>query len=126
VQGSGLLVIVLVAYVYARTVSGSDEAARALAFSVLVVSNLALIQANRRWARQASERPRWNAAFGWIAVITSGLLATILAIPAVGGLFAFVAPMPNLLAVGAGLCLLAFGWFEAVKWLDAHSTRQHA
>jgi Ca2+-transporting ATPase len=125
VQGSGLLVIVLVAYVYARTVSASDESARALAFSVLVVSNLALIQANRRWARQAGERLRWNAAFGWIAVITCGLLAAILAIPAAGGLFAFAAPTPNLLAVGAGLCLLAFGWFETVKWLDAHTTRPH-
>ena len=126
VQGSGLLVIVLVAYVYARSVSGSDESARALAFSVLVLSNLALIQANRRWARQAGEGLRWNAAFGWIAVITCGLLVAILAIPAVGGLFAFAAPTPNLLAVGAGLCLLAFGWFEAVKWLDAHTTRPHA
>ena len=117
--------IVLIAYVHARSVSGSDESARALAFSVLVLSNLALIQANRRWARQAGERLRWNAAFGWIAVITCGLLVAILAIPAVGGLFAFAAPTPNLLAVGAGLCLLAFGWFEAVKWLDAHTTRPH-
>jgi Ca2+-transporting ATPase len=125
VQGSGLLVIVLVAYVYARSVSGSDESARALAFSVLVVSNLALIQANRRWAPQAGEGQRWNAAFGWIAVITCGLLAAILAIPAIGGLFAFATPTPHLLAVGAGLCLLAFGWFEAVKWLDAHTTRPH-
>ena len=99
--------------------------ARALAFTVLVLSNLALIHANRDWAR-AGERLRWNAAFGWIAVSTCGLLGAILAIPAVSGLFAFVAPTPNLLAVGAGLCLLAFGWFEAVKWLDARTTRPHA
>ena len=126
VQGSGLLVIVLIAYVYARSVSGSDESARALAFSVLVLSNLALIQANRRWARQAGEGLRWNVAFGWIAVITCALLAAILAIPAVGGLFAFATPTPHLLVVGAGLGLLALGWFEAVKWFDARRTRPHA
>lgn len=106
--------------------SGSDESARALAFSVLVLSNLALIQANRRWARQAGEGLRWNAAFGWIAVITCALLVAILAIPAVGNLFAFAAPTPQLLAVGAGLGLIALGWFEAVKWFDARGTRPHA
>jgi Ca2+-transporting ATPase len=126
VQGSGLLVIVLIAYVHARSVSGSDESARALAFSVLVLSNLALIQANRRWVRQAGEGLRWNAAFGWIAAVTCALLVAILAIPAVGGLFAFATPTPQLLVVGAGLGLLALGWFEAVKWFDARRMRPPA
>ncbi|MGE0314968.1 MAG: cation-translocating P-type ATPase [Lautropia sp.] len=126
VQGCGLLLIVLAAYLYARSVSGSDESARALAFAVLVVSNLALIHANRRWARHAGEGRRWNAAFGWIAVITGAMLATILAVPGIGAIFAFETPTPHLLAVGVSLGLLALGWFQAVKWLDPGRHRPQA
>jgi Ca2+-transporting ATPase len=117
VQGCGLFGIVLVAYLVGRSASGSDETARALAFSVLVVSNLALIHVNRTWTpRRDSTRP-WNAAFGWIASAACVLLALVLWVPAISGLFLFATPSTSLLLTGAALCLGALAWFEAAKWL---------
>lgn len=121
VQGMGLFGIVLVAYHQARSISGSDETARALAFSVLVVSNLALIHVNRTWASAGAAPRPWNPAFGWICVATCVLLAVVLLVPAVGGLFAFVTPSPTLLLTGAGLCVGSLIWFQAVKRLGAGS-----
>jgi len=117
IQGSGLLAIVLAAYWLARDGSGSDEVARALTFTVLVLSNLALIQVNRSWATSGRLPRARNAAFWWIASVTVVLLATVLWVPAIAGLFAFKAPSATMLAIGTGLCLIAFAWFEAAKRL---------
>ncbi len=119
IQGTGLFGIVLVAYLQARSVSGSDETARALAFSVLVVSNIALIHVNRTWARASVASRAWNPAFGWISVATCLLLAVVLLVPSIGRLFAFVTPSPDLMLTGAGLCVGSLIWFQAVKWLGA-------
>jgi Ca2+-transporting ATPase len=116
VQGTGLFAIVLLAYLHARSVSGSDEAARALAFAVLVVGSLALIQVNRTWVRQSAKGRPWNATFGWIAMATCVLLAVVLLVPAVRSLFAFATPSPALMLTATGLCFGAFAWFEATKW----------
>jgi Ca2+-transporting ATPase len=116
VQGTGLFAVVLLAYLHARSASGSDEAARALAFVVLVVGSLALIQVNRTWVRPSAKGRPWNAAFAWIAMATCVLLAVVLLVPAVSSLFAFATPSPALMMMGTGLCLGAFAWFEATKW----------
>jgi P-type Ca2+ transporter type 2C len=116
-QGTGLLVMLLAVYALTRSPANSDQVARALTFSVLVVSNLGLIFANRFWHQMALPgRGPSNAAFRWIAIAALALLASVLGIPAVSRLFAFETPtVPLLLAglVAAGLGLL---WFEAVKW----------
>lgn len=116
-QGAGLLVVLLAVYALTRSHAKSDEVARAVTFSVLVVSNLGLIFANRFWRQVALPgRGSANSAFRWIAIAALVLLACVLGIPAVSRLFAFEIPtMPLLLAglVAAGVCLL---WFEAVKW----------
>jgi Ca2+-transporting ATPase len=123
VQGCGLFGIVLVAYVVARSASDSDEMARALAFAVLVVSNLVLIHVNRTWAgRRDSTRP-WNAAFGWIASATCVLLVLVLWVPDISGLFLFTRPSTPLLMVGSVLCVSALAWFEAAKWLVGRRAR---
>jgi len=122
-QGAGLFGLVLLAYLQARSASASDEVARALAFSVLVVSNLALIHVNRTWSPRRGARRPWNLAFGWIATATGLLLAVVLMVPVVSSLFAFVTPGPMLLLTGAGLCLGSLVWFEAVKRFSAASGR---
>ncbi len=117
IQGCGLLGIVLVAYVFARSASGSDETARALAFAVLVVSNLALIHVNRRWGAGRDPKRPWNLAFVWIAVATCAVLALVLRVPAIAGLFRFATPSATLVLAGTALCLVALAWFELAKGL---------
>ncbi|MBY0236281.1 MAG: cation transporting ATPase C-terminal domain-containing protein, partial [Burkholderiaceae bacterium] len=117
-----------------RDFSGSDEVARALTFSVLVLSNLGLIYANRSWNRPAllvggtgapevpgapGASPKFgglNPTFLWMALATLSLLAIVLAVPAVRALFSFAQPSPQLLLAGCGAALLSLVWFEAVKW----------
>lgn len=123
VQGCGLLGIVLVAYVIARSASGSDETARALAFSVLVVSNLALIHVNRSWTVGLDPKRPWNVAYVWIALATCAVLALVLAVPAIAGMFRFATPSATLLLSGAGLCLVALAWFESSKRLVGRHPR---
>jgi Ca2+-transporting ATPase len=115
-QGIGLLLLLLATHVAALSSSGSDDMARALTFSVLVLSNLALIHVNRFWSRAALRRggPA-NAAFVWISLATLVLLALVLGVPAISRLFAFVTPTLPMLAGGLGVVLLALLWFEAVK-----------
>ena len=103
--------------------AGSDETARALTFTVLVVSNLALIYVNRTWTRHHDSSRPWNAAFGWIASATCVLLVLVLWVPAVGGLFLFTTPSASLLLIGMALCLGALAWFEATKWLVGQRAR---
>ena len=116
-QGSGLFGIAFVAYLIARSASGSDETARALAFTVLVVSSLALIHVNRAWIRRSDTSISWNAAFGWIAAATCVLLTLVLTVPVISGVFQFTAPSASLLLIGAVLCLGALAWFELTRWL---------
>ena len=116
-QGCGLFGIVLMAYLLARSASGSDETARALAFTVLVVSNLVLIHVNRTWTTRSDSARTWNAAFGWIVLGTSVLLALVLGVPAISDLFLFATPSTALLLSGAAFCLGALVWFESTKRL---------
>lgn len=99
-------------YAGARALSHSDDMARALVFTVLVLANLGLIYANRSWTRpswcQGAARNRY---FGWITAATVLLLACVLSIPAVGRLFAFEQPTPGMLLACVGLALGGLLWF---------------
>nr|WP_316640072.1 cation-translocating P-type ATPase [uncultured Roseateles sp.] len=113
-QGLGLLVLLMAVYAGMHHSGHPDAMARALSFTVLVLSNLALIMANRSWSRLS--RMGSNRAFVWIAAATLGLLAAVLGLPGLSELFAFERPpLPLLLPIGLGLPLLAWAWFEAVK-----------
>jgi Ca2+-transporting ATPase len=116
--------MLLVVYAGVRHASASDDMARALMFTVLVLANLGLIHANRSW-RHGTWRGGGavNATFRWIAVATLAMLALVLGIPQVSALFAFAAPTPAMLLAGAGIAVLALLWFEGVKWMLA---RRHA
>ena len=116
-QGIGLLALLLGVFSLAREFSTSDDVARAMTFMVLVLANLGLIYANRFWKRPALLAVGGsNRAFTWIALATVALLAVILGVPVVTGLFSFAAPSPTLLLAGAGAALMSLAWFEAVKW----------
>ncbi|HPW27910.1 MAG TPA: cation-translocating P-type ATPase [Rhodoferax sp.] len=123
-QGLGLLGILLLVFGMTRDATGSDPAARAMVFLVLVLSNLALIHVNRSWARSPLSGPRVaNHAFVWISFFTILLLSVVLTVPGVGQLFAF--ELPSLLLLMGGLVAVVAGllWFEAVKWLSDRKRR---
>jgi Ca2+-transporting ATPase len=115
-QGGGLLVMLLAVYAGTRAFAGSDEMARALTFTVLVLANLALIYVNRSWAEASWRAAGVSRSFEWISLATIVLLGCVLGIPAVSSLFAFAQPTPALLLAGAGVAASSLLWFEAVKW----------
>ena len=116
-QGSGLLAVLLGVYAGTRAMAKSDDMARAMVFTVLVLANLGLIYANRSWTRPSWRRgAARNRYFGWITAATVLLLACVLGFPPVSRLFAFEQPTPEMLPAAIGLALVALLWFECVKW----------
>jgi Ca2+-transporting ATPase len=114
-QGLSVLFACLAIFVLARSGHGPD-AARALTFSALVVSLLAIILMNRSWTRSTiamlGER---NAALWWVVAGGAGFLAVVLLVAPVRALFSF-APLHAQdvgLSLAAGLACLA--WFEMLK-----------
>jgi Ca2+-transporting ATPase len=124
-QGIGLLALLCGVYVWSRRAAHADDVARALTFTVLVLSNIGLIYVNRSW-----DAPPWQAGrapnryFDWMAAATVVLLAAVLAIPDVARLFAFALPPARMLAVAGACSVLATLWFEGVKAiLRTHDAR---
>ena len=122
-QGLGVLAVVLAGYAWSTSWL-SEPAARAFAFSTLVVGNVALIFSNRTgsatlWASlRVPNRTLWS-----VTGITLGLLALTLYLPWLSKLF-FFAPlsMPDLLTAAA-LGLLSALWFETIKLARRWSNR---
>ena len=114
-QGAGLLTAVLAAYHLAGLCSTAADAGRTVAFAVLVLGNLALIQVNRVGRSGGRTSGARNPAFGWIMVGTLALLAVSLGVPAVAALFRFAAPSWPLAGLTAALTLASWGWFALVQ-----------
>ena len=124
-QGLGLLGILVGVYAVSRSWTQSDDVARAMAFMVLVLSNLGLIYINRAWGRTTWRgRGPANSAFAWVSGLTVLLLACVLGIPAVRELFTFALPPYGLVLAGLGMAGAAVVWFEAVKWMSFGAARQ--
>ena len=114
-QGASALVILLGVFALAfRAGDGTD--ARALAFTALLVSNLAMILTNRSWNRTIPELLRIpNPAFWWVSLGAVLFLAAILMLPPLRHLFRF-APQHGddlVLALVAGVTSIL--WFEVLK-----------
>ena len=119
-QGVGLLVAVLAAHQLASAWSPSEDMGRTVAFSVLVLGNLGLIQANRTWSRADSGSRDANPAFRWMVAGTLCLLGVALGVPAVAELFRFAQPTLPLLGLSGALAIGAWGWFA---WVGARQAR---
>lgn len=115
-QGVGVLLVVLAAYAWGIGAL-TEAAARAFAFTTLVMGNLALIFSNRShssslWATlRVPNRTLWL-----VTGVTLGVLGLVLYLPWLTRLFLF-APLtiPDLLTAIA-LGLLSVLWFEAIKF----------
>lgn len=119
-QGLTALAACVAVYLVARPIRG-DDAARALTFAALVVSFVAVILANRSWARSmlGSLKQR-NVALWWVLGGTSGFLALVLFWPVAQKLFHF-APTHGLdlvMACSAGFSSIL--WFEVFKAVRRH------
>lgn len=114
-QGLGVLLVVLGAYAWGSTWL-AEPAARAFAFTTLVMGNLALIFSNR-----SSSASLWaslwvpNRALWMVAGLTTGLLALALYQPWVAGLFLFTPLSARDVFTAAALGLSSVIWFEAIK-----------
>ena len=115
-QGTGVLIVVLLAYGWANGRIPEAEA-RAFAFATLVTGNLALILSNRStagalWTTLLTP----NATLWWVIAGALTLAATALYLPWAVEVLRF-APLPaRELAAAVGLGLVSVLWFEAVKW----------
>ncbi|MEI6149252.1 MAG: cation-translocating P-type ATPase [bacterium] len=119
-QGVSVLVVCLGVFLFARA-GHSDDAARALTFTTLVVAFVVIILVNRSWTRSAWAMLRVpNAAMRWVVLGACALLAAVLVVPSAQRLFHFAPlhPMDLLLSIVAGLvCVL---WFEFLKLVRRH------
>jgi Ca2+-transporting ATPase len=118
-QGLGALAVVLVATVWGAA-QLNEGGMRALAFAVLVFTNLALIFSNRSrvgslWASLwVPNRTLW-----WVVAAALSLLGLVLYVPWLAGLFLFE-PLPLVwLAAAAGLGLTSVLWFELIKTIKS-------
>lgn len=114
-QGAGLLAAVLAGYQAASLFSSAADAGRTVAFGVLVLGNLALIQVNRVGQAAGIRRAGRNPAFGWIVGGALTLLTVSVTVPAVASLFRFAAPTCPLLGLTVAFALGAWAWCAAVQ-----------
>ena len=115
-QGVTLLFASLGVLGYALHAGAAEGAARAMAFSTLVLGNLGLILVNRSWRHTlpALLRTR-NPALWWVAGVAALFLAIAITVPPVQAIFHF-SPIAG---DQAALCLVAGMasalWFELLK-----------
>ncbi len=117
-QGLGILVACLLVFQLTRHSQHSDEAARALTFTTLVISILGTIMVNRSWSKSIFETMRTpNRVTGWVTIGTLLFLAIVLFVPVAMDIFHFkpVHGVDLVYSVMAGL--LAVMVFEVYKWV---------
>jgi Ca2+-transporting ATPase len=118
-QGASVLLIVLAVFMVARHRGLDEQQARALAFTTLIVANLALILSNRSWSRTILGTLRSaNAALWWVLGGAVFFMGLVLYVPFLRNLFGF----GMLHATDLGICLIAgvfsIMWFEVFKLLS--------
>lgn len=116
-QGCGLLVAVAAVFFSGLRNGLSDSEARALAFTCLVVGNLALIVVNRSLSRSMLATLRIpNAAQWWIIAGTSMTLMSVLLVPSLQRIFHFAPVHMDDYVFPALASVIALAWFEALKY----------
>ena len=107
-QGGGVLAILLALFWVVRHTTQSDEIARPVTFSVMVLSNIGLIQVNRRWGMKPTGAG--NPGVLWMSLATLALLSLVLLIPALRSIFGFSAPSWQLAQISLGAAGLCVSW----------------
>jgi Ca2+-transporting ATPase len=113
--GASVTAILLGAFAIALYGGRGELEARTIAFTILVLSNLALILTNRSWNAPVGRVRAPNAALRWVVGGTLAFLAGALYVPALRHLFRFNVMHAPDIAICAGAALLGTAWFEAFK-----------
>jgi Ca2+-transporting ATPase len=115
-QGLSVLGVVLAVFATAHYSGRGEQEARALTFTTLVMSNLALIFTNRSWGRTILARLHSpNPSLWWVIGGTIGFLGFVIFVPSLRELFRFSVLHPIDLAVCVGAAVCSILWFEAFK-----------
>ncbi|HSD97412.1 MAG TPA: cation-translocating P-type ATPase [Sulfuricaulis sp.] len=115
-QGAGVLLVALALFSLALYRGLDENQARTLTFTTLVVSNLALIFANRSWVRSGFAMLRApNPALWWVTSGTLVVLALTLSVPVLRDLFHFAALSVTDLAFSVAAGAAGVMWFELFK-----------
>jgi Ca2+-transporting ATPase len=115
-QGVSIFAIVLAVFLMALRLGSQDVEARALAFTTLIVANLALILTDRSQTRTIMATLRTaNAALWWVIGGATVFLTLTLSVPFLRNLFGFGVLHPNdvLICLAAGITAII--WFEVIK-----------
>ena len=115
-QGVGILIIVFAVYLFGLKNGYSEREVRALAFTTLIASNIAVILSNRSWTRNIFQiLATSNKTVKWVAGGAAFFLVLILNVPFLLNLFQFdkISFPEALICVGAGF--LSILWFELYK-----------
>ncbi|WP_239651361.1 cation-translocating P-type ATPase [Neosynechococcus sphagnicola] len=115
-QGISVLVVLVVVFAIAYYSGNSALDARALAFTTLIISNLAMILTNRSWSRTIPEMLQApNAALWWVLGGGIIFLALILYVPILRHLFGFSFLHGDDLLVSLLSGIISILWFEGLK-----------
>lgn len=115
-QGIGILIIVFAVYLFGLNHDYSEREVRALTFTTLIASNIAVILSNRSWTRNIFQiLTTANKTVKWVVGGAAFFLVLILNIPFLRNLFLFdkISITEALVCAGAGF--LSILWFELYK-----------
>jgi len=124
VQGASGLLVSLGAFVAGRALHLGEAECRAIAFTTLIVANLALILTNVSWSRSIVATLRSpNRAMWWVVGGAVAFLGLVLRVPFLNQLFRFSAlsVVDVLVCLAAGLFSVL--WFELLKLMLARRGR---
>jgi Ca2+-transporting ATPase len=121
-QGIGILIIVFAVYLIGLQLNYSEKEVRALAFTTLIASNIAVILSNRSWTRNIFQiLSTSNKAVKWVVGGATFFLILVLNVPFLLNLFQFekISLAEAITCVAAGASSII--WFELYK---AFNTRK--
>ena len=118
-QGISVLAFVLGIFFFAINAHRSEDEARAMFFTTLIIANLALILINRSWSRTVfSTFRRPNAALWWVLAGAAIFLTLVLSMPFLREIFKFdrLSLFDIFICFAAGA--ISVSWFEILKIID--------
>lgn len=119
INGLSIFAMTIAVFLITLNRGSSEEEARTLTFTTLVLSNLALIATNTSWSKNIIKIFKSkNKALYWVLLAAIILLGLILYVPALRNLFHFSKLGLLDVFICVGLCLGVTLWFELLKLIN--------